>query len=109
VFDAATLAQRFAASPTPVREAIRQLEAIGYVGASPHRGAVVPLFTPERLSEMVMVRAGTMAETRHAARVAARRSRPRGGSTARSPNMRRSSRRSGRARCRGRRAAGARP
>lgn len=82
MLDAATLAQRFAASRRPVREAIRQLEAIGFVGARPHRGAVVPLFTPERLSEMVMVTAEAMPETRHAARAAARRSLPRGGSTA---------------------------
>lgn len=57
VLDEATLAQRFAVSRTPVREAIRQLEAIGFVEARPHRGAVVPLFTPERLSEMFTVMA----------------------------------------------------
>ncbi|NPD17642.1 GntR family transcriptional regulator [Xinfangfangia sp. D13-10-4-6] len=57
VLDETSLAQRFAVSRTPVREAIRQLEAIGFVEARPHRGAVVPLFTPERLNEMFSVMA----------------------------------------------------
>jgi DNA-binding GntR family transcriptional regulator len=55
--DETSLAERFAVSRTPVREAIRQLEAIGFVEARPHRGAVVPHFTPERLNEMFMVMA----------------------------------------------------
>ncbi|MFE3838689.1 GntR family transcriptional regulator [Pseudogemmobacter sonorensis] len=57
VLDEVSLAQRFDVSRTPVREAIRQLEAIGFVEARPHRGAVVPLFTPERLNEMFSVMA----------------------------------------------------
>lgn len=57
VLDEASLALRFDVSRTPVREAIRQLEAIGFVEARPHRGAVVPLFTPDRLSEMFTVMA----------------------------------------------------
>jgi DNA-binding GntR family transcriptional regulator len=44
-------------SRTPIREAIRQLEAIGFVEARPHRGAVVPHFTPEKLDEMFLVMA----------------------------------------------------
>lgn len=53
--DEASIAQRFAVSRTPVREAIRQLEAIGFAEARPHRGAVVPLFTPEKLNEIFLV------------------------------------------------------
>ncbi|WP_417724444.1 GntR family transcriptional regulator [Salipiger sp.] len=57
VLDETSLAQRFEVSRTPVREAIRQLEAIGFVEARPHRGAVVPNFTPERVNEMFYVMA----------------------------------------------------
>ncbi len=49
------LAQRFGVSRTPVREAIRQLEAIGLAVARPHRGAVVAAVTAERLDEMFTV------------------------------------------------------
>lgn len=55
--DEASIAERFSVSRTPVREAIRQLEAIGFVEARPHRGAVVPLFTPEKLNEIFLVMA----------------------------------------------------
>jgi DNA-binding GntR family transcriptional regulator len=55
--DEASIAQRFEVSRTPVREAIRQLEVIGFVEARPHRGAVVPSFTAERISEMFAVMA----------------------------------------------------
>lgn len=55
--DEASIAQRFDVSRTPVREAIRQLEAIGFAEARPHRGAVVPLFTPEKLNEIFLVMA----------------------------------------------------
>ncbi|MBC8128824.1 MAG: GntR family transcriptional regulator [Rhizobiaceae bacterium] len=55
--DEASLAERFSVSRTPVREAIRQLEAIGFVEARPHRGAVVPHFTPDKLNEMFEVMA----------------------------------------------------
>ena len=55
--DEATLAERFQVSRTPVREAIRQLEAIGFAEARPHRGAVVPHFTPEKLNDMFTVMA----------------------------------------------------
>lgn len=57
VLDEASLADKFAVSRTPVREAIRQLEAIGFAEARPHRGAVVPNFTPEKLTEMFSVMA----------------------------------------------------
>ena len=55
--DEATIAERFQVSRTPVREAIRQLEAIGFAEARPHRGAVVPHFTPEKLNDMFTVMA----------------------------------------------------
>lgn len=55
--DEASLAERFQVSRTPIREAIRQLEAIGFAEARPHRGAVVPHFTPEKLTEMFAVMA----------------------------------------------------
>lgn len=55
--DEASLARKFQVSRTPVREAIRQLEAIGFAEARPHRGAVVPRFTPEKLNEMFTVMA----------------------------------------------------
>jgi DNA-binding GntR family transcriptional regulator len=55
--DEAGIAERFAVSRTPVREAIRQLEAIGFAEARPHRGAVVPHFTPEKLNEIFLVMA----------------------------------------------------
>jgi len=55
--DEASIAERFAVSRTPVREAIRQLEVIGFVEARPHRGAVVPSFTAEKISEMFSVMA----------------------------------------------------
>ncbi len=57
VLDETSLAERFSVSRTPVREAIRQLEAIGFAEARPHRGAVVPNFTPEKLTEMFLVMA----------------------------------------------------
>ncbi len=55
--DETTIAERFQVSRTPVREAIRQLEAIGFAEARPHRGAVVPHFTPEKLNDMFTVMA----------------------------------------------------
>lgn len=53
--DEASIAERFQVSRTPVREAIRQLEAIGFAEARPHRGAVVPHFTPDKLNEIFLV------------------------------------------------------
>jgi DNA-binding GntR family transcriptional regulator len=55
--DETTIADRFQVSRTPVREAIRQLEAIGFAEARPHRGAVVPHFTPEKINDMFTVMA----------------------------------------------------
>jgi len=53
--DEVGLAQRFGVSRTPIREAIRQLEAIGFAEARPRRGAVVATITKERLHEMFAV------------------------------------------------------
>lgn len=53
--DEVGLAQRFGVSRTPIREAIRQLEAIGFADARPRRGAVVATITKERLHEMFAV------------------------------------------------------
>ncbi|MCB1500845.1 MAG: GntR family transcriptional regulator [Bauldia sp.] len=55
--DEVSIAEKFQVSRTPVREAIRQLEAIGFAEARPHRGAVVPHFTPEKLNDMFIVMA----------------------------------------------------
>ncbi|MGF1650340.1 MAG: GntR family transcriptional regulator [Hyphomicrobiaceae bacterium] len=50
--DESEIARKFGVSRTPVREAIRQLEATGLAEARPRRGAVVAAVTRERLSEM---------------------------------------------------------
>lgn len=49
------IARAFGVSRTPVREAIRQLEAMGFAEARPRRGAVVAAITRERLNEMFSV------------------------------------------------------
>lgn len=53
--DEARLASSFGVSRTPIREAIRQLEAIGLAEARPHRGAVAARISSERLDEMFAV------------------------------------------------------
>jgi DNA-binding GntR family transcriptional regulator len=55
--DETRLAQSFGVSRTPVREAIRQLEAIGLAEARPHRGAVAAKITERRIDEMFVVMA----------------------------------------------------
>jgi len=52
VLDETAIAQRFNASRTPVREALRQLGASGLVEIRPRRGVIVSRLTAERLSEM---------------------------------------------------------
>ncbi len=50
--DEQQLANRFGASRTPVREALRQLAASGLVDMRPRRGMIVTRLTPERIMEM---------------------------------------------------------
>lgn len=50
--DETEVAHRFGVSRTPVREAIRQLEATGLVEARPRRGSVVSAVSKDRLDEM---------------------------------------------------------
>jgi DNA-binding GntR family transcriptional regulator len=51
------LARAFGVSRTPVREAIRQLEAAGFALSRPRRGAVVASIAAEQLAEMFAVMA----------------------------------------------------
>ena len=50
--DEQLLADRFAASRTPVREALRQLSVSGLVEIRPRRGVIVARMTPERIMDM---------------------------------------------------------
>lgn len=50
--DEQQLAERFGASRTPVREALRQLAVSGLVEMRPRRGAVVTRMTAERIMDM---------------------------------------------------------
>ncbi|MBB6254567.1 GntR family transcriptional regulator [Nitrospirillum iridis] len=50
--DEQDLADRFGASRTPVREALRQLAFSGLVEMRPRRGVVVTRLTPERIMDM---------------------------------------------------------
>jgi len=50
--DEQQLADRFGASRTPVREALRQLSVSGLVELRPRRGVVVTRLTPERIMDM---------------------------------------------------------
>jgi DNA-binding GntR family transcriptional regulator len=51
------LAERFRVSPTPVREALRQLEAEGFVTNELHRGATVVRTEDARVGENFLIRA----------------------------------------------------
>lgn len=55
--DETVFAANFGVSRTPIREAIRQLEAIGLVETRPHRGAVVTDISVDRLENMFAVMA----------------------------------------------------
>lgn len=50
--DEMTLAERFAVSRTPIREALGQLAAMGLVDRRPNRGAIVALVTQDQLVSM---------------------------------------------------------
>jgi DNA-binding GntR family transcriptional regulator len=51
------IAQRFGISPTPVREALRRLEAEGYVNTQTHREATVVSVDPVRVQEDYLIMA----------------------------------------------------
>jgi DNA-binding GntR family transcriptional regulator len=51
------LAEHFGISRVPVREALRALEAEGWITALPHRRAVVQAVSPERIQETFEIRA----------------------------------------------------
>ncbi len=53
------LASRYGVSPTPVREALRILEAEGSVQYSPHRGATVAQLDDQSMSDLYQLRAVT--------------------------------------------------
>ena len=50
------IAAEFGTSQAPVREALRELEAVGFVSATPHRGAFVRDFWRQGLKEFYAVR-----------------------------------------------------
>jgi DNA-binding GntR family transcriptional regulator len=71
--DEMALAERYRVSRTPVREALRQLTAMGLVDRRPNRGAIVAVVTPAHLASMFE----TMAELEAiCARLAAERMTP---------------------------------
>src|SRR3954451_7687434 len=59
--DEQAVAERFGVSRTPVREALRDLAALGLVEIEPRRGVRVATLTSERLGEMFEVMAETEA------------------------------------------------
>src|SRR5512145_7155 len=52
-----TISHKLGISRMPIREAIRQLDAEGYVTIRPNRGAVVTSRTPEQVVELFEIRA----------------------------------------------------
>ncbi|MGJ9413698.1 GntR family transcriptional regulator [Aeromicrobium sp. CF4.19] len=61
------LAKRYGVSPTPVREAMRILEADGVITYSPHRGASVREMTPETAMDLYRLRSAAEGEAAHMA------------------------------------------
>ena len=53
--DETSLAEEFAVSRTPIREALRQLETIGLASSRPHRGTVVTEISEAELHDMFRV------------------------------------------------------
>jgi DNA-binding GntR family transcriptional regulator len=51
------LAKRYGVSPTPIREALRMLEADGVITYSPHKGASVRQLTPDAARDLYRLRA----------------------------------------------------
>lgn len=54
--DQQALAAEFAVSRMPVREALRQLDAEGFVTLTPHKGAVVTELSPSQIEEIYEMR-----------------------------------------------------
>lgn len=54
--DQQALAEEFSVSRMPVREALRQLDAEGFVTLVPHRGAVVSELSPSQIEEVFEMR-----------------------------------------------------
>lgn len=52
------LAKRYGVSPTPVREALRVLQADGLISYSPHKGASVRELKPEAAKDLYRLRSG---------------------------------------------------
>lgn len=52
------LAKRYGVSPTPVREALRVLQADGLISYSPHKGASVRELRPEAAQDLYRLRSG---------------------------------------------------
>jgi DNA-binding GntR family transcriptional regulator len=50
------IAERYGVSPTPVREALRLLEADGAISYAPHRGATVTELSPQELNDLYLMR-----------------------------------------------------
>lgn len=69
------IAERYGVSPTPVREALRLLEADGAIQYSPHRGATVTELSPRDRNDLYLMRI-TMES--HLSRLAAERATPEG-------------------------------
>jgi DNA-binding GntR family transcriptional regulator len=67
------IAERYGVSPTPVREALRLLEADGAIQYAPHRGATVTELTPQELGDLYLIRSALEAQL---ARLAAERATP---------------------------------
>lgn len=51
------IANQFRVSRIPVREALRQLDAEGLITIVPHRGAIVPVLSPDDIEELFTIRA----------------------------------------------------
>jgi DNA-binding GntR family transcriptional regulator len=52
----AEIAERYGVSPTPVREALRLLEADGAIQYTPHRGATVTELSAQELDDLYLIR-----------------------------------------------------
>ncbi len=69
----AEIAERYGVSPTPVREALRLLEADGMIQYTPHRGATVTELSARELNDLYLIRTSVETEV---ARLAGERATP---------------------------------